>query len=512
MKRSFSSRPIRIAAAAIAALITSLVAVGPAVASVSSQMDVMWNTTAARVYNSNTSTGVYGGNFSMRAPINTFAIVAFDPPHFNAGCGGIDMYLGAFSFLNGQQFSQMIRMIIQNAAGYLVHLAIKAICDPCESIMSKLEKIMQEMNSAQVNTCKVSKTLIASAVKAVGIEDVMNFSDNVKSDINQNALTIAGGNNDWLGSQMQAFSSGSDPITQSQSNSSTDYGNVVVNAIMTTGALSTFSNPGIFGGRLGTVELVINMFGTSVLETVPAPGQSSQGPNSSLATPKYRPTLKFVDLVNGYDGTPKLINTCVEWDDGNPLTCQHLDKRNDFRSLGFPGTLRYVVQQLAGDQSYSTYLGADENADRLVTVIMPGSILSNMRTGQPLSAEQLAFLRSMPVGYQKLLLDAFRSGTPMAIYNQIAQLMAEDLAASLGEGLLTILNTAFVPGSMTSQANGKANAPMPSEVDAARLTFSKDLVQFEGEHQRDRLARISQIVSAIKIEAEFNGPMKGGSK
>ncbi|WP_185731182.1 MULTISPECIES: conjugal transfer protein TraH [unclassified Burkholderia] len=510
MKKRRSLRIRYLACWSSIALLTA--AATPASAGVSSQMDVMWNTTAARVYSGNTSVGVYGGNFSMRAPINTFSIVAFDPPHFNAGCGGIDMYLGAFSFLNGQQFSQMIRMIIQNAAGYLVHLAIKAICDPCESIMGKLEKIMQELNSAQVNTCKVSKTLVATAVKASGLEDMMSFLGPAKGDIDQNALTVAGGNNDWLGTQQQVFSSGIDSVTKSQANSSTSYGNVVVNAIMTTGAMSTFSNTGIFGGRLGTIEMVLNVFGTSVIQTTPAPGQSDGGPNSSLPTPKYSPTLTFADLVAGYDGTPKLINTCVDWTDGDALTCQHLERRNDFRALGFPGTLRYVVQQLAGDQSYSTYLGADENADRLVTVVMPGSIISNMRTGQPLTAEQLAFLRSMPVGYQKLLLDAFRSGTPTAIYNQIAQLMAEDLAASLGEGLLTILNTAFVPGSMTNQANGKANAPMPSEVDAARIAFSKDLVQFEGEHQRDRLARISQIVSAIKIDAEFNGPMKGGSK
>ncbi len=39
-------------------------------------------------------------------------------PDINAGCGGIDAYLGSFSFINGEQLQRFVKQIMSNAAGY----------------------------------------------------------------------------------------------------------------------------------------------------------------------------------------------------------------------------------------------------------------------------------------------------------------------------------------------------------------------------------------------------------
>ena len=62
-----------------------------------------------------------------RTPIRSVNVVSFDPPRFAAGCGGIDMYMGSFSFINGDQIVATLRAIGQNAKGLLFKMAIDVI-------------------------------------------------------------------------------------------------------------------------------------------------------------------------------------------------------------------------------------------------------------------------------------------------------------------------------------------------------------------------------------------------
>ena len=41
-----------------------------------------------------------GGSMSVRVPIKSISIASFDPPRIDAGCGGIDLFKGSFSFIN----------------------------------------------------------------------------------------------------------------------------------------------------------------------------------------------------------------------------------------------------------------------------------------------------------------------------------------------------------------------------------------------------------------------------
>ncbi|PEH40505.1 sex pilus assembly protein TraH [Burkholderia gladioli] len=514
-ERNWKPRLRRLAGCLGVALIILQAGAQPALASVSSDMDAMWNTTAARAYTTNTSTGIYGGSFALRAPIAVAQIVSFDPPHFDAGCGGIDMFLGSFSFLSAQELSDLIRAIIQSAAGYLVHLAIKAICDPCESIMSKLEKIMQELNAGQINTCHVAKAMVDTTLKGAGVTDLLGKNDPATAEIDANALSVSGTVGDWFSGLTQIFNQGVNSVTQQAQSvaPSTATGNIVVNSIMTTNALDQFSATGIFGGQQGTTEMILSLFGTSLLQTTQSAGTTAGGANTSLPAENFDNRLTFQDLIDGPSNTPKPIYRCTDWQDDSPITCQTIDRSQNYTALNFPGTQRYTVQTLAGDQSSSGLLGVDPNADRQITVIQQGSILANMQAGVPLNQQQLAFLKAFPVGYQTLLLDAYSASPTMSLYNEIAQLMSEDLAVSLAEGLERIVTVAFIPGSQTNQAGGKTVAPIPPNVETAREQFERDMAKYEGQTSNDRLQRLQSIVTALNIEARMTGsPIMGGGK
>ncbi len=49
----------------------------------------------------------------MRTPNTTYNLAAITPPSANAGCGGIDLYMGGFSFVNKEQFVAMLKISAQ---------------------------------------------------------------------------------------------------------------------------------------------------------------------------------------------------------------------------------------------------------------------------------------------------------------------------------------------------------------------------------------------------------------
>ncbi len=63
--------------------------------------------------------GVFdGGSLQARNRIVSESLMHVTPPSFEAGCGGIDLYAGSFSFINADQFQALLRAIAANATGF----------------------------------------------------------------------------------------------------------------------------------------------------------------------------------------------------------------------------------------------------------------------------------------------------------------------------------------------------------------------------------------------------------
>lgn len=113
--------------------------------------------TEAQAINTQRLKGFYAGSMSIRSPGRAFEVVQFAAPKIDAGCGGIDIFFGSFSFINGAQFEQLIRAIAANAVGYAVKLAITSMCNPCGAVLEKLEEAIRELNALAKNTCAIAK-------------------------------------------------------------------------------------------------------------------------------------------------------------------------------------------------------------------------------------------------------------------------------------------------------------------------------------------------------------------
>ena len=77
----------------------------------------MTNTTAPGVFESQRRGVISGGSVVVRNRIMNENLVSMVPPSFQAGCGGIDMFAGSLSFVNADQFVQLLRSVAANAKG-----------------------------------------------------------------------------------------------------------------------------------------------------------------------------------------------------------------------------------------------------------------------------------------------------------------------------------------------------------------------------------------------------------
>jgi conjugative transfer pilus assembly protein TraH len=139
------------------------------------------NATSPTLYMGQRRGAIVGGSFYARSRIMRPNLINFTPPGFRAGCGGIDLFGGSFSFISMDQFIQLLRSIGQNAAGYAFQIALNAICGDCLEILSDLQKKIQEFNEFFGNSCQMAKYLVDNTagpyIQAMGetVHDILTF-------------------------------------------------------------------------------------------------------------------------------------------------------------------------------------------------------------------------------------------------------------------------------------------------------------------------------------------------
>ena len=162
------------AGAALAAVVAAMAVAGTSVsgtsvrAGVLSEMQSFWqgavaNVTAPTAFEGQASGHWTLGNLYMRAPVRSEQIATVNLPSFRAGCGGIDAFAGAFSFIDSDQLVAFARSVAQNAAGFAFELALETISPVIAETMSKLRALAQWVNAQNLNSCETAQALVGAA-------------------------------------------------------------------------------------------------------------------------------------------------------------------------------------------------------------------------------------------------------------------------------------------------------------------------------------------------------------
>ncbi len=100
--------------------------------------------------------------FSGRVHVATDNPITVTTPKIEAGCGGIDMFLGGVSFLDEDYLVQKFQNIMQAAPAVAFDMALKTMCKECSETITKLEAAANWLNGLQMNECAMSKKLVAT--------------------------------------------------------------------------------------------------------------------------------------------------------------------------------------------------------------------------------------------------------------------------------------------------------------------------------------------------------------
>jgi len=148
--------------------------VGIANASLNDEIEDMfrkWGFKAATndpgAYRAQTRDFITGGSLNLRADYEPTQLFSINPPRVNAGCGGLDLYFGGISFINKDQFVNMLRSIGQNALGYAFQIGLEAVCPTCLEQLKSLLNRIQNWQKMFSDSCQAAKSIVDWAAGSI---------------------------------------------------------------------------------------------------------------------------------------------------------------------------------------------------------------------------------------------------------------------------------------------------------------------------------------------------------
>lgn len=123
-------------------------------------LGVMTTTTTPGAFEGQTRGYLTGGGMSLRFPQASLDLTSINLPKVRAGCEGIDLYLGAFSYINADQLIAKLRAIGSASLGYAFQLALEAISPQISGIIKHFENVTERINNLNLSSCQAARALV----------------------------------------------------------------------------------------------------------------------------------------------------------------------------------------------------------------------------------------------------------------------------------------------------------------------------------------------------------------
>lgn len=389
--------------------------------------------------------GVYGGAMSLRPAGQGINIIQFAPPSIDAGCGGIDIFFGSFSFINGAQFEQLIRSIAANAVGFAIKSAINGMCSPCGAILEELEQAIRDLNSMARNTCAIANAMFDPKAREKLVDKARGIGERLKTVVSKTADAIASINQSQSEKPAKTAEGGGSQATK-DANPVT--GNIVYRAAKETlnSGTNTLRN---FMSEKEAIEMVIGLFGTVIMPPPNNADKCAETPDERCGQqPKsIGPSITTWGMLfepekfspNGVTVNKCMNSDCTSMTTGTiPLNSWGgIDKIINLGMFGvedpmFVGPSGFTANSIVGSFVHKVPL-TNQNIDqraRMLVAMVPLPILSAMREVQHIK------------------------GGPEMLGYQIAQMLPPYFEYVLASELLSIGSNVFTGQSKVSPPEG----------------------------------------------------------
>tara|TARA_R110002095_G_scaffold127479_4_gene110550 strand:- start:172 stop:1569 length:1398 start_codon:yes stop_codon:yes gene_type:complete len=315
-----------------------------------------------------------GGSLVYRAPQDNLQIMSAQAPSVRAGCGGIDIFSGGFSFVNAEQLVAHLRALAANAQGVAFSLALKTLCPQCEDAIQDAQDMAQEINAMNINSCESAQNLM---------EGLWPRNTRARDHICQSSGSRSGRFSDWVQARHQCGTGGQDPDTDADTQN-----RVPTNINIAWRALTEQG----FMADQQTAEFAMSLTGTMII---------TKGANADTGD-EYR-------FLPPLGASQEVIDALLT---GGTMTIYRCDETSD----------------CLGASEQDTQVGETSGIyGRVVDTI--NGILDSIETEQTLTAEQRSFLNatSLPV-YRILSVNhAYKGMLARADTPQLAEYIAIEL-------------------------------------------------------------------------------------
>ncbi|MDX8394620.1 MAG: conjugal transfer protein TraH [Mariprofundales bacterium] len=273
------------------------------------------NFTAPGAYSSQAGGHWTGGNVFVRTPVRNLQIASWSPMSITAGCGGIDAYLGGFSFINAAQFTAMLRSITANAQGYAFQLALQTFAPQIYATMNKVNEYMQQINNFSRNSCELAKGSVDGIAGKLWLSDEKEC---LESAVRRGLATDYADAYQYCGNGVQR---------ETAKNDKADRDPVNVNVVY-----SGLDKSNYFAGDTALIETFMSLTGSVVIQT------------AGEAEPKIRYLPPLIDMDVLMDGYGNLATVPSIYDCAGDASNRCLIDQTAIKNIAITGALQDKVR------------------------------------------------------------------------------------------------------------------------------------------------------------------------
>jgi conjugative transfer pilus assembly protein TraH len=105
-----------------------------------------------------------GGSLFVRTKIQNAQMGAATLPSIEAGCNGIDAFLGGFSHISSDQLIQFGKSVVANAPPFVVDLALQTWAPQIKQIRDNLQNMADKWLNQSINSCETAQAAVSGLV------------------------------------------------------------------------------------------------------------------------------------------------------------------------------------------------------------------------------------------------------------------------------------------------------------------------------------------------------------
>ena len=379
-----------------------------------SAFNSMVNTTTPKAYDTARRGVVSGGGVFIRNETKRVNLTSATAPSMSAGCGGISLHGGSFSFINADQFIQTFQAIGSNAIGYGVKLALQSSCASCESVMTALEKSAEFMNKLNIDTCQAATGLVEAGAA---------LSSELTTENKAKAKEMVRGGFSDISEAMGVLSTEGKSATTTMKENDPDAFKEAITKNIAWGTFKQANISSVYSSSDTFTQLLMSITGTVTV----APKGSD--PEAGVKTKTFKGhQVKLKDLIADTSSSPVKIYKCNTYDKDGCLEISQMDfndqgmvNRIDEALIGSNGMIQSLKNDAEWGESAKKALGFKTLMGTYCSQKIY-AVMSNSQDGEPIAntiAAQCSARMSVEITYAMVI--GFIDAVENAINNYESQ-------------------------------------------------------------------------------------------